>query len=212
MLGGRTAGHKRAMMPGRAEPPPRALSDEAALAALRSLLHSAHVAGPDDLPSLLTEAGAQMGAVAVELYLIDYDQLVLVPLASGTEPSHPSLPVDGTMAGRAFTDISQLVSIGESESVVWTISLDGTDRLGVICHHFPTDLAIDDRVRDACRDAAALAAELVVTRSLYGDAIERARRRGAMTVPAEIQWRLLPPLTFMSADIAVAGSFHPPMR
>ena len=48
-----------------------------------------------------------------------------------------------------------------------------------------------------------------MTRSLYGDAIERTRRRKNLSIPAEMQWRLLPPLTFVSSRFSVAGILAP---
>jgi phosphoserine phosphatase RsbU/P len=185
------------------------VSDADSLTALRTLLHSAHLAGPDTLPALVSDAGAAFGADAVELYLVDYDQTLLVPLRQPDVEGRGELPVEGTVAGRAFTDIAQHVSSADDGSLVWTPVLDGTDRLGVICHRFPAGVDVGAELQDACRDAAAVSAELTVTRSLYGDAIEKARRKEAMTVPAELQWRLLPPLTFVSPPVAVAGVLAP---
>jgi serine phosphatase RsbU (regulator of sigma subunit) len=181
------------------------------LAALRALLHSSHLAGPDNLPGLLTAAGSLIGADGVELYLIDYDQTVLVALSAHVGAGHASteFAVDSTLAGRAFTDTSQQISATTDGSLVWSPVLDGTARLGVLAHHFPAILTVDDDRSDACRDAAALIAELVLTRSLYGDAVELTRRRAIMSVPAEMQWRLLPPLTFVSPALAVAGVLAP---
>ena len=61
----------------------------------------------------------------------------------------------------------------------------------------------------SCADVAGLLAELLATRSLYGDFVERARRPAPLTIPAELQWRLLPPLTFLSPRVAVAGVLAP---
>jgi serine phosphatase RsbU (regulator of sigma subunit) len=52
-------------------------------------------------------------------------------------------------------------------------------------------------------------AELVMTKTLHGDSIVRARRRAQMGLAAEIQWGLLPPLTFASETVAVAGALEP---
>jgi serine phosphatase RsbU (regulator of sigma subunit) len=182
------------------------------LAALRTLLHSSHLAGPDRLPELAADAGALLGAEAVELYLVDYDQIFLVPLrpaSDDTDDDAGALSVEGTVAGRAFTEVAQQVSAAGGRPLIWTPVLDGTERLGVIGHRFPAGVEVDARLRDACQDAAAVLAELVVTRALYGDAVERVRRREAMTVAAELQWRLLPPLTFVSPPVAVAGVVAP---
>jgi serine phosphatase RsbU (regulator of sigma subunit) len=52
-------------------------------------------------------------------------------------------------------------------------------------------------------------AELVMTKTLYGDSIVRARRTSPMTLAAEIQWSLLPPLTFTNESVTVAGGLEP---
>jgi phosphoserine phosphatase RsbU/P len=188
------------------------LSDADGLAALRALLHSEHTAGPDGLPHLMIQAGRLVGADEVELYLVDYDQTVLLPLTAAVDegmPSSAGFVVEKTLPGRAFSDMRQEVSSAADGWLVWTPVVDGTARLGVISHHFSATTAVGDDVLAVCRDAAALTAELVVTRSLYGDAVERARRRLPMSVPAEMQWRLLPPLTFMSATVSIAGVLAP---
>src|SRR4051794_38140571 len=196
-------------------------SAEGVLAALRVLLRSSHLAGPDDLPALVSAAGGQLGAARTVLYLADYDQLLLVPLAAagsaaagegttaepdlGLEP----IAVDGTLAGRAYSDLAQQASPAGSGRTIWTPVLNGTERVGVLRLDFAADVPVEDELPAACRDVAALLAELVMTRSQYGDAVERARRRVPMTLPAELAWQLLPPLTFVSPAVAVAGVLAP---
>ena len=179
------------------------------LRVLRSLLRASHLAAADDMPSLVSEAGAQLGADRALLYVVDYDQLLLVPLvAEVTAPPHP-VTIDGTLAGRAFGDVVQHVSATGAVVTIWTPVLDGTERLGVLQFDFPAHIEADEELRRVCLDVAALVAELVMTRSFYGDTIERVRRRTPMTIPAELQWRLLPPLTFVSPRFAVAGVLAP---
>lgn len=182
------------------------------LSALRVLLRSAHLAGADDLPDLVSGAGKQLAAERAVLYLIDYDQTLLVPLHPPAGSAAPSAPVaiEGTLAGRTFTDLGQHTgTTRHARGAVWTPVVDGTARVGVLRLDFPAGVEIDDELRAACRDVADLIAELVITRSLYGDAVERARRRTLMTVPAEMQWRLLPPLTFTTPRVAIAGVLAP---
>src|SRR4051794_9722604 len=218
-----------------------------ALAALRVLLRSSHLAGPDHLPVVVSAAGGQLGAVRAVLYLADYDQLLLVPLAptgpaaaaarTTAEPDSGLAPiaVDGTLAGRAYRDLAQLASASAAGRMLWTPVLDGTERLGVLRLDFGADVAVEDELRAACLDVAAVLAELVMTpslycgagqpaprpvpftppaelvmpRSLYGDAVQRPRRRVPLTLPAELAWQLLPPLAFVSPSVAVAGVLAP---
>ena len=184
-----------------------------ALGALRLLLRSTHLAGADDLPVMVSGAGAQLGAVDAQLYLVDYDQVLLVPLSAAGDPpgavAREPVAIEGTLAGRAFTALVQHTSGTGAGWTLWTPVLDGTERLGVLQLEFPADVQVDEELRAACLDVAGLVAELVVTKSMYGDGIERARRRTPMTIPAELQWRLLPPLTFISPRVAVAGALAP---
>lgn len=180
-----------------------------ALSALRLLLRSSHLAGPDDLPALVEGACRLLGAVRSRLYLIDYDQVLLVPLSADARIDLDVLSVEGTLAGRAFSDLVQHISAAGGLPTLLTPVLDGTERLGILQMEFPSDVDLDDELRMNCWDLAALVAELVLTRGLYGDAVERTRRRGNMTVPAELQWRLLPPLTFVSPRAAIAGVLAP---
>jgi serine phosphatase RsbU (regulator of sigma subunit) len=56
---------------------------------------------------------------------------------------------------------------------------------------------------------ATLVAELVVSKTLYGDTLVRLRRTAPMGLAAEIQWNLLPPLTFDSTEVSVAAALEP---
>lgn len=183
------------------------MHDSRALGALRVLLRSTHLASADDLPALVAAAAAELGADRGTLYVVDYDQTLLVPLVEAglAEP----LPVEGTLAGRTFSDVVQHVSAADEGRGLWSPVLDGTDRIGVLHLEFPPGTELDDELLRICLDVAGLLAELVMTKALYGDGVERARRRSLMTVPAELQWTLLPPLTFVSPRVAIAGVLAP---
>ncbi len=184
------------------------LDAERLVSAVRVLTRAGHLAGPDDLPSLITAAAMSLGADRGVLYVVDYDQVLLVPLGEGSGSG--SLPVEGTLAGRTYTTLTQQRSgAGAEGATIWSPVLDGTERLGVLELAFADPDELDEAMREAVLDVAALVAELVVTRSVYGDAIERARRRVPMTTPAELQWRLLPALTFVGPRAAIAGGLLP---
>jgi serine phosphatase RsbU (regulator of sigma subunit) len=59
------------------------------------------------------------------------------------------------------------------------------------------------------KNLATLVAYLLVTKSAYGDAIARAKRREVMDLSAEMRWSQVPPLTFASERVAVSGFLEP---
>lgn len=181
------------------------------LASLRHLIRGSHLSRPDGLPDLCTEAARAIGAVAADVYVVDYDQVVLTRLGTHQDRGGgaPVLDVDGTLAGRSFRDASTQFASSPSGTVLWVPLIDGAARLGVVEFVFPADLDGDAELLQSCEDIAGLVAGLVVTHSLYGDAIERARRRAPLSVSAELQWKLLPPLAFMSPRLSIAGVLVP---
>lgn len=187
-----------------------AIPAEAMLSALRLLLRASHLARADDVPPLVNRAAAELGARRGEVYVIDYNHVTLVPfIAAGHATSATPLSVEATLAGRAFRDVIQHVGSAAERVTLWTPIVDGTERLGVIELEFAADFTVDEEVRSSCRDFAAAVAEFLVTRTVYGDAIERTRRLTPLTIPAEVQWKLLPPLTFVSPRVAIAGGLAP---
>jgi hypothetical protein len=178
--------------------------------ALRTIVRGSHLSRVDDLPDLAATAGKDISASATVLYVVDYDQVELVPLGPLRDVVREPLRVEGTLAGRAFRDFSRVEGHNNLDgTTVWLPLLDGTERLGVVEFVFGADVDVTDGVRTACTDIAALMAELMVTRKPYGDGIHRARRRRPLTLSAELQWGQLPPLTFVTPDIAISGILLP---
>ena len=190
------------------------------LAAARLLLGASNTARADDLPTLVRLAGYEFGASFALVYVVDYDQVQLLPLLEA-EPlteqkllmARGPLPVEGTVAGRSFTDVSLQSSSGAIEAgtgfSVWAPVLDGTDRLGVLELVFDEAVELHEGFVTDVKMLSALIAELVMSRTLIGDFIERTRRRLPMLLESELQWNLLPPLTFASPQVSIAGVLAP---
>ncbi|MGZ5406059.1 MAG: PP2C family protein-serine/threonine phosphatase, partial [Nocardioides sp.] len=68
---------------------------------------------------------------------------------------------------------------------------------------------LDEHDRRLVRRLAGLVADMVVTKSMYTDRFFQARRRRPMSLSAEIQWQLLPPLMMTTPQVAVAGALEP---
>src|ERR671920_374465 len=72
---------------------------------LSGLLGAARLSVPDDLPELLTESGRALGADHVTIFLVDPEQYVLVALTEA-EGTSQTVPVDGTLPGRSFREVT----------------------------------------------------------------------------------------------------------
>jgi hypothetical protein len=81
-----------------AEPSNAAVADM-----LEELLRRTHLGGPSELPAVVAEPARRIGARNVVLYLIDYEQRMLVPVAGPQDQDAAPLSVAGTVAGRAFS-------------------------------------------------------------------------------------------------------------
>lgn len=151
---------------------------------------------------MLEEAVGIVGGRAVELYLADLAQDVLLRFSGAGEVE---LDIDATVAGRAFRTTAPVVVDGADGRRAWVPLLDGADRLGVI-----GALVDDDAVVRSLERIAAMVAELIVARSHYGDALANGRRRRPITMAAELRWALLPPTTFATERVTVAAFSAPP--
>jgi Stage II sporulation protein E (SpoIIE) len=193
--------------------------------ALDELLAEAHVLGAYDLPALTRRKLKTLGATDALCYLADLQQAVLIPFAPSDGPDEldpadgperledrKPMAIDSTLAGRAFQNIEVLTQRRpDGSALLWLPLLDGTERLGVLA------VSIDDvevnpptetDVRRFRRFAAILA-ELIMTKTSYGDTIVRLRRQAPMALAAEMQWSLLPPLTFACREVTVAAALEP---
>jgi phosphoserine phosphatase RsbU/P len=173
---------------------------------LGTLIDRAHEMPPQLIAPLVAEVIAVIGGRDVTVLLQDYDQLTLVPLPGRGLLVEEPLPIDGSLAGRAFLGdepIEQAVADGVR---VFVPLLDGTDRVGVLA--FTSD-RWDAHDRRLARRFAGLLADVLVTKGMYTDRFFQARRRQSMSLTAEMQWTLLPPLIMTTPQVAIAGILEP---
>ncbi|HYY11033.1 MAG TPA: PP2C family protein-serine/threonine phosphatase [Kineosporiaceae bacterium] len=175
---------------------------------LLRMLDESHDLPPWLVPLWVERHAAAVGAQATTLYLHDYEQRVLVPLSGEAVGSEVlgTMSVDGTVAGRAFAHGEQLESVKDDGVTLWTPMLDGGDRVGVLSVRFPE---VTPERRLLARRLAGLTTELVLSKGAHTDVYFRARRTRAMTLAAEMQWHLLPPLTLISPRVKVSGILEP---
>jgi len=174
---------------------------------LRSLLRNVHLLAPDQLAATIAGHGRALGARETVVYLVDYEQLLLQPLRGAGVPPRQELAVDGSLGGRAFRRVEVVGSPAHAETQrLWVPLLDGVERLGVA--EFVVD-EVTEQLQEELLAFVALIAELVVVDSNYSDIFAQLRRRKTMSLAAEIQWDLLPPLTFASDRVVVSGALEP---
>jgi serine phosphatase RsbU (regulator of sigma subunit) len=174
---------------------------------LRSLLHASHLLAPDDLAATVAVHAWMLGVRESVLYLADYEQATLLPLRGAGVPERQELPIEGTMAGRAFRRVEVVHSAAENSYRLWMPLLDGVERLGVIELVLPEAPTGDQR--DELRAFVSLVAELVVVNDAYSDVFSRLRRRKTLSLAAEMQWELLPPMSFGTDRVVVTGGLEP---
>ena len=203
-------------------------------AVLGELMRRARDAGPGQLASLVADAAAAVGLADAVIYLADYGQTRLMPVPYAGMPARLPLGVDGTLAGRAYRTGSPLTAEGTDQARrrLWLPLCEGHERLGVLEATIPaagatdggtaggtaggttggTTGATDGGTAGGTTGAALFAdvvAMLVATQWRYGDVFELVRRVRPMRLPAEIQWRLLPPTTVRAAGVSLSGLLEP---
>lgn len=174
---------------------------------LRALLRDIHLLAPDQLSAVVAARGRELGSRETIVYLVDYEQLLLQPLRGEGVPVRQELSVDGSLGGRAFRQVEVITSPAHRHTQrMWVPLLDGVERLGVV------ELVVDEitpAVQDEMRAFVGLVAELIIVNDGYTDIFAQLRRRKTMSLAAEMQWDLLPPLTFASDRVVISGALEP---
>ncbi|MEU9350154.1 PP2C family protein-serine/threonine phosphatase [Streptomyces griseoloalbus] len=170
------------------------------------LLDRAHEMPPQLIAPLIAEEVARVGGRDVSILLQDYGQLVLVPLPGRRLMVGEPEPISDSPAGRAFLHATTVEVPGADGVRMYLPLLDGSDQVGVMTLTLDS---VDDDDRRLLRRLAGLVADMLVTKHSYTDQFFRARRREPMSVAAEIQWSLLPPLAMSVPQVAVAGILEP---
>ncbi|WP_218009288.1 PP2C family protein-serine/threonine phosphatase [Herbidospora cretacea] len=175
---------------------------------LVGLVESSHLRTVDDLPALLAAHTPQAGFTQVLVYLCDLQQQVLRLLRGPwTEGEPAELSVDKSLAGLAFQQIRTLAQTGDEgrPGSWWVPILNGTSRLGVL--RVQTGEATLDHT--TARHLSSMVALLLTSMRTCSDTWARTVRTREMNVAAEMQWRLIPPLTFANDRATVSAVLEP---
>jgi serine phosphatase RsbU (regulator of sigma subunit) len=175
---------------------------------LSGLIRAMRQADPADVADMMVSAAAALGATDVVVYLVDFEQSVLEPLPDHS--THQDLPhseeVGTTIAGRAFLQRGPTTAERADGTRVWVPIVEGSDATGVLAMTIPVG---DEATLAACEDLGVLAGYLIATQARVTDLYNLHRRRQAMSLPASMQWDLLPPLTLVSRRVVAAGMLEP---
>jgi hypothetical protein len=176
---------------------------------LDTTIERAHEMPPHLIAPLVAEVIAAIGGRHVAVLLPDYDQLTLVSLpGQGLVVEQPE-PIEDSAAGGAFLGDALVEQPVQGGVRLLVPMLDGTDRVGVLA--FTGDSPSEDDRRLA-RRFAGLLADVLITKGMYTDRFFQARRRQPMSLSAEMQYALLPPLMMTTAQVAIAGILEPAYR
>ena len=171
------------------------------------LLLAHQTAQPDAFVQTLAAAVVGIGGRDVGLFLIDYGHVALtshLAVSPGGEPEVASL--DGSMAGRAFTSSTVVAAEHQDGWHVWVPVSEQSNRLGVLAMTLPR---WDDQIEFLVTELGLAAAPLLLASAQYTDLPHQLRRRRDMDLAAEMQWSLLPPLSFTAAGMTIAGLLEP---
>ena len=177
-------------------------------ALLGDALRRAQHAAPDRLVDAIAPSCEAAGVRDPVLYFVDHEGATLTPAgsAAATPDSLPPLPVDGSVAGEVFRSQVPAETTGPAGVRLWLPVSESRCRLGVFAVSADE---LDDARRRWCTDLTEVVAQLVRTRQQYSDTFHRVRRRQPMSLAAELQWALLPPLDFRCDEVCVAGLVEP---
>jgi len=174
------------------------------------LLRRAALTPPDLLAGDIAAALQDCGGHHLVLYVVDYEQETLQPIALGGDllaEAPKGARVESTMAGRAFQTQEVLTAADDNGWRVWVPVRERAERLGVLELGF---IDIDDELLSLAADLGLLVGHLIHSAGRYTALIELRRRLRPMNLAAEMQWdMLLPPLAFTSPELSIAGLLEP---
>ena len=120
-------------------------------------------------------------------------------------PTGDAQAIEGTLAGHAFVRDEVVVS-GSDPTIVWVPLSEGSERLGVL--ELTYESWTDD-VRAVLAPVVRVLVLVLISKRRYTDAVLRARRHEPLSIAAELQWDLLPPLTCSTDRASVSGILEP---
>lgn len=159
--------------------------------------------GPGSIFRIIETVGDLLGACHARVFVTDYSLRQIQELVQDGHGER--LAIEGTVAGRAFASCA-IVHAGTDSGVWWVPLSEGSERIGLL------ELTYDDPNNappELLAQVVDLLVLLLVSRRRYTDLWVRTRRAVPLSVAAEAQWNLLPPLTCASSEVEVSGILEP---
>ena len=143
------------------------------------------------------------------IFLIDFEQLTLYPVPD--RRVHIDSPIgvatEGTHEGQAFLERRLVATAMDGGTRVCVPVIEGSDCTGVLA--LTLEGSLDDTSARRCEELGMLVGAAISIAARYSDLFNLVRRRRAMTLPASIQWDLLPPLRLMTPEATSSGLLEP---
>jgi hypothetical protein len=173
---------------------------------LGRVIDESHLVTGDRLSAMLDGAVREVGLTG-EILLADLAQRVLSPVQPG---SAPTVPIEGTLAGRSY-QLGEILPATDDHGrrLLWVPMLDGTERAGVLRIGLGPDVADDLELRRHLWSLSGLMGHVAMTKLVYSDRLRRLRSAGPLSPASELLWQLLPPRTFATEQVVVSALLEP---
>jgi serine phosphatase RsbU (regulator of sigma subunit) len=155
-----------------------------------------------DLQHVLAAACAPVPAWDPMVYLVDFSGSVLFPLTGGVARED----VTGSMAGRAFTTGRPVATERDGAVRVWVPVTELATKTGVLAVTVPHGIP---EVLEQVELLGVFAGLAVAAAAQISDTPYVRRQRREMSLPAGMQWDLLPPLNTQTPGALIAGLLEP---
>jgi len=161
-----------------------------------------------ELLEVLAVAVGPLRARDLRIYVSDFQAgtLQLATPAGDVDEDIAQVEVVTSMAGRAFRTGEPVTAERDGAVRIWVPLVERGERTGVVA------LTLTEATEGVLADCVRLgrfAGLLVRSFARTTDLLHLRRRRHAMTLPAGMQWDLLPPLTVRSARALACGRLEP---
>jgi hypothetical protein len=155
-----------------------------------------------DLHHVLAAACAAVPAWDPVVYLGDFSGEVLLPLAAGI----PEEAVAGSMAGRTFSTGQPVTTERDGVVRLWVPVTEQASRTGVLAVTVPE---ASPEILEQAELLGVFAGLIVAAVARVSDVPYVRRQKQGMSLPASMQWELLPPLNTRIPGAVIAGLLEP---